>query len=171
MDNLCLFIGGSQTTTGVDVVDVVENLCSRVQVAFAQWPSGEQIMLISNRKTPIDEQWVLKELKRHGKNGINVKKCNDNDVWMVTPKIYSQWRSKTFQGHGNRVWSVAFSPDAKKIVSGSEDGTLKLWSVSGGECLKTLYGHSSHVTDVAFSPDGQTVVSGSIDTTLKLWGL
>ena len=66
------------------------------------------------------------------------------------------------------VRSVAFSPDGRTLVSGSEDDTLKLWNVSSGRELRTFIGHSDPVTSVAFSPDGKTVLSGSNDKSIKL---
>ena len=51
------------------------------------------------------------------------------------------------------VTSVAFSPDGKVVVSGSEDMTVRLWDAVTGMPLQTLDGHSSLVTSVAFSPD------------------
>ena len=36
-------------------------------------------------------------------------------------------------------------PDGRRIVSGSEDNTLKVWDVATGECVATLKGHSSIV--------------------------
>jgi len=67
------------------------------------------------------------------------------------------------------VMSVAFSPDGKTIVSGSDK--IKLWDVVTGKEIRTLLGHSDSVHSVAFSPDGKTVVSGSFDRTIKLWDI
>jgi len=66
---------------------------------------------------------------------------------------------------------VSFSPDGASIVSGSYDGTVKLWSVESGECVTTLAGHSSRVESVSFSPDGASIVSGSYDGTVKVWSV
>jgi WD40 repeat protein len=51
--------------------------------------------------------------------------------------------------------SVAFSPDGKQVVSGSDDNTVRLWDAATGAALQTLEGHTSRVTSVAFSPDGK----------------
>ena len=60
-----------------------------------------------------------------------------------------------------QVLSVAFSPDGKRIVSGSDDGTIKVWDAATGQETLTLKGHSSAVNSVAFSPDGKRIVTGS----------
>ena len=76
----------------------------------------------------------------------------------------------TLRGHQAAVSSVAFSPDGRRIVSGSFDNTIKLWDAEkGGEALLTLRGHQETVLSVAFSPDGKRIVSGSEDNTIKLW--
>ncbi|MDZ8241553.1 MAG: hypothetical protein RMZ69_31115 [Nostoc sp. ChiQUE01a] len=77
----------------------------------------------------------------------------------------------TFQGHSNSVFSVAFSPDGRTIVSGSHDKTIKLWDVCTGRQIYTLEGHSSYIHSVAFSPDGKIFASGSDDKTIKLWNV
>jgi hypothetical protein len=64
---------------------------------------------------------------------------------------------------------VAFSHDSTQVVSGSDDGTVKIWDASSGACLKTLKGHRGSVSSVAFSHDGTQVVSGSDDWTVKIW--
>ena len=45
---------------------------------------------------------------------------------------------QTLQGHTSVVWSVCFSPDGQTLTSSSADGTIKLWDVQTGACLKTL---------------------------------
>ncbi|MBM0744078.1 hypothetical protein JOY44_21055 [Phormidium sp. CLA17] len=66
---------------------------------------------------------------------------------------------------------MAFSPDGKTVVSGSEDKTIRLWSLDGTPLGQPFQGHRSGVKSVAFSPDGKTLVSGSEDKTLRLWSL
>jgi WD40 repeat protein len=42
---------------------------------------------------------------------------------------------QVLQGHSNSGLSVAFSPDGKCIVSGSDDGTIRLWDAALGEAI------------------------------------
>ena len=77
-----------------------------------------------------------------------------------------------FLGHEGSVLSVAFSPDGRTIVSGSEDQTLRLWDLEGNPIGQPFKGHKGRVNSVAFSPNGKFIVSGSEDeTTLRLWDL
>ena len=72
-------------------------------------------------------------------------------------------------GHNAVVWSAGFSPDGTKVVSASDNETLRLWNVATGECEQTLAGHSSAVRSAGFSPDGTKLASASVDKTLRLW--
>ncbi|MDX2228423.1 MAG: hypothetical protein NW220_02205 [Leptolyngbyaceae cyanobacterium bins.349] len=73
-------------------------------------------------------------------------------------------------GHEDMINSVAFSPDGKRIVSASEDTTLRLWHTTTGKPIgQPLKGHQEWISSVAFSPDGKCIVSASGDKTLRLW--
>jgi WD40 repeat protein len=74
--------------------------------------------------------------------------------------------------HESEVYSVAFSPDGQRIVSGSVDKTVRIWDAKTGAPIgKPLTGHENPVTSVAFSPDGQRIVSGSVDKTVRIWNI
>ena len=74
------------------------------------------------------------------------------------------------RGHDSLVYSVAFSPDGSRIVSGSSDNMIRLWDANTGEPIsEPLRGHDGPVNSVAFSPGGGRIVSGSWDNTLRLW--
>jgi WD40 repeat protein len=84
----------------------------------------------------------------------------------------SNWPRLLFlcRGHQESVGSVAFSPDGKHIVSGSEDETIRIWDADTGQSLMgPLEGHQDSVWSVAFSPDGKRIVSGSEDKTIRIW--
>ena len=64
-------------------------------------------------------------------------------------------------GHKGFINSVAFSPDGKRIVSGSQDKTIRVWDVQSRKPLLTIKGSLGVVYSVMFSPDGSMIASGS----------
>ncbi|KIJ91722.1 hypothetical protein K443DRAFT_653503, partial [Laccaria amethystina LaAM-08-1] len=73
--------------------------------------------------------------------------------------------------NGSMVRSVAFSQDGSRVVSGSDDNTVRIWNVTTGEVEAELKGHTGSVRSVAFSQDGSQVVSGSDDQSVRIWNV
>lgn len=93
-------------------------------------------------------------------------------AYMRQHNIEMNWRCKPIRspkmlkGHDDHVITcLQFS--GARIVSGSDDNTLKVWSAVTGKCLRTLLGHTGGVWSSQMS--GNVIVSGSTDRTLKVW--
>jgi WD40 repeat protein/tRNA A-37 threonylcarbamoyl transferase component Bud32 len=71
--------------------------------------------------------------------------------------------------HQDRVGAVAYSPDGKRIATGSKDNTARLWDAATGGPIGQPLEHRGRVKAVAFSPDGRALLTGSEDGTARLW--
>jgi WD40 repeat protein len=71
--------------------------------------------------------------------------------------------------HGGGVHAVAFSPDGRRLLSGSVDRTARLWDVAKGARLSSPMSHDDIVRAVAFSPDGRQVATASHDGSMRRW--
>ena len=73
-------------------------------------------------------------------------------------------------GHPNRIRSLVFAPDGRRLASGSYDGTVKIWDTDNGKELHTLRGHTEAVRVLAFSADGKRLASaGEKGTVVRVW--
>ena len=144
-----------------------------------------------------DERWCLsfgfegggliKDLTTRSERNLNL---NIKQVWdaAISPdgKLLAAtgehgfaklWETATFQevgpplqGARQAVFSVAFSPDNKRLAIGSSGiEAIKLWDVGSQEELLTLDGQGSRFRRTAFSPDGNVLGSMNEKGVLHLW--
>jgi WD40 repeat protein len=138
-------------------------------------------------------EWI--KILTNSRQGFNVEEMTDEDWSSFIDILVSQpdrkeiWR---FLYNAPAIWSKKlldklfntslnwYKQDEEDIVkrlltlalaSGSDDATIRLWSLPDGNHLKTLTGHTALVRSLAISPDGQVLVSVSWDKTIRLWSL
>ncbi len=67
------------------------------------------------------------------------------------------------------VYTLAWSPDGKRIASGANNHTVQVWDTANGGHVFIYRGHSGIVHSVAWSPDGKRIASASEDKTVQVW--
>jgi WD40 repeat protein len=72
--------------------------------------------------------------------------------------------------HQGPVASLCFSPDGQHLATTGEDGTARLWDLSGQQLIQ-LEGHRGGVYSVCFSPNGQQLATTGDDGTVRIWSI
>jgi WD40 repeat protein len=167
-----------------------------VVVGVAFTPDGKQLVSASNDKTlrvwDVESGRTIRTIRGEmapGSWGANYAMALSPDGrWLATggyfhgfdPAIAGAVRLYDFasgrleallKGHDNVVHSLAFSPDSKRLISGSGDRTAIVWDVSTRRPTRRLYGHSGTIKAIAFTSDGDRAVTGGDDETLRLWNI
>ena len=121
------------------------------QLDDAAWSKAEAAGAVA------DWQAYLKKFPK----GVHVQEVQNK---MYLPKLVREF------GNIGEVTSVAFSPDSRTALSGSEEA-LTLWDIKTGKQIISFTGYGGAISSVAFSSDGRTALSGSSDNTMKLWDI
>lgn len=73
-----------------------------------------------------------------------------------------------FGGHKGRIFAVGVTADGN-VVSGGDDGIVRLRDLRTGSLKRTFRGHDGAVTCLALAPDGDIVLTGSDDRRISVW--
>ncbi|KAI8855000.1 WD40-repeat-containing domain protein [Chytridium lagenaria] len=86
-----------------------------------------------------------------------------------------EWQSESYvlkqQGHHHHMNCIAYSQDGQYIVTGGDDGKVKLWNTQTGFCFVTFSEHTGPVRAVEFTKKGQVVFSCSVDGTVRAFDM
>ena len=69
------------------------------------------------------------------------------------------------------IGAMAFTPDAKLLITGSRDQTIKLFDMPHVAEQRTLKGHTAWVRALAVTPDSKVLISASDDHTIRFWDI
>jgi small GTP-binding protein len=93
-------------------------------------------------------------------------------------RIYSvggKQKSEVLVGHVENVWSVAWSADARRAASCSEDGVILIWDIATKKCLRIVSGHKpgihggKPISTLKWTTDQSQIVSVGQDGMLRIW--
>ncbi|XP_023696756.1 transcription initiation factor TFIID subunit 5 isoform X2 [Paramormyrops kingsleyae] len=147
------FLNAYQGLTAVDITDD----SSLIAGGFAD--STVRVWSVTPRK--------LRAVKSATDLSLIDKESEDVLERIMDEKTASE--SKILYGHNGPVYGISFSPDRNYLLSCSEDGTVRLWSLQTFTCLVCYKGHNYPVWDVQFSPHGYYFTSGGHDRVARLW--
>lgn len=73
--------------------------------------------------------------------------------------------------HNTTINTVKWSPDGKRLASGSADNTIKIFDIESGKEVQEFTGHQGSISDLSWNPDGKKLASAAKDKTIKIWDL
>ncbi len=133
---------------------------------LADFALSRQLMMQSQDfPENLGEKYELKgllavEAARLARNPVAIQTLNDF--------LNISGRTVAIIEHDAPVTAVAISPDGRWGVSGSSDGTIRVWGADTGKETASMQ-HGDAITCVLFSADSRLVISGSSDRTARVW--
>ena len=138
-------------SSGLDNEIDIWNLSNGSKKVFTKYDIPVRVLAVSD-----DGKWLAGGTKDLGE--IIIWNMDDPTQKKV---IYSEI--------GNSIWSLDFSPDGKWLVSGDEQGNVKVWDTETNTMVQNLRGHTSRINCIQFSPDGKFMATASNDGSVRLW--
>ncbi|KAK9328371.1 WD40-repeat-containing domain protein [Lipomyces starkeyi] len=102
---------------------------------------------------------------------------NANDVCVAAGTVFGTievWSTRngavisSLKGHEGSIFNVQFSKDGSRLVSCSDDRSIRIWDLHTNECLAVGWGHSARIWQLKYLED-DTIVSTGEDSTTRVW--
>lgn len=132
-------------------------------VLIKKW---NEMAILNREKKECDDK--IKQLQEQIEKGINNLNQPINQIEVHTGLPKSMPLS-TLTGHSGEVTSLSFHPLYRRLVSGSEDATLRIWDCDDYQIEKNIKAHTDTINCIAFDITGNIIASASKDMLIKLW--
>ncbi|WZH50304.1 LOW QUALITY PROTEIN: Vegetative incompatibility protein HET-E-1 [Fusarium acuminatum] len=173
--NICGLSFPGMRRSAVDLGQLEKSMPSQLQYACMHWAYHQ----MEHNPNLDDDNEVYDFLSTHFLHWVEamsllgrVKECLESLRSLARRlEVEETWDAclLTLEGHSKSVRSVVFSHDSKKVASGSNDKTIRIWDADIGECERVLEDHSEWISLGVFSHDSKKVASGSGDETIRIW--
>ncbi len=94
--------------------------------------------------------------------------ARDQEVTRLQRPVQQSGTSNSSSSQGS-VFTLAFSPDGKRLAAGGADYACTIWDVARKEIVRILRGSSYSLTALSFESSGKLLMSGSLDHLIRLW--
>jgi WD40 repeat protein len=165
---LALFPGGTTLATGsadgvVRCLDVTD---------------GRARITLKGHKAAVSDVAVFAS-GSDGQRLVSASEDGSVRIWLLVPDSQAaggktqakppETKMTVLNGHKGPVRAIELLPDGETIISGGDDGTVRIWNARTGTQSGTLSpGHKGPILALALSPNGNNLLTGSADGTARL---
>ncbi len=143
-------------------------------ITIRRLSDAEVVQYESILKSPYAEKRVATIVDRDGKTGqrpvsLSGARSAGKQLYARIQLDMETNRDWTLTGHSKPVNTAVFSPDSKRLLTGSADGTAIVWDVTTGRSMLTLKGITAAISSAVYTPNGKFIVTGCIDGAIHIW--
>jgi WD40 repeat protein len=154
----------------------------RIRALVSTEDGSLAVSTADDRKLKVWETATRRELRRFSGHGHWPLAVSPNGRYLVSvsPRRYASlqvmdcgtWTvQQVLKGHTDVLRAIVVLQDSRRLVSASDDGTIRAWDISSGQPLISIQTRKHYVRALAVLPDSQHIISGSYDRTMKMWDL
>lgn len=127
---------------------------------------------ISQARYSPDQNYILTVCGWGGWGSDDPEEFREIQIW----DVYRGELVKTLKGHKQAVFDALFGPNGQQIISTSADGTVRIWDVSTGKCVRTIGDEGNPIAEqhprtslcIGVSPDGKKILS-TYNHEIEIW--